>query len=165
MDPAFWGKATWIYLHTLTFNYPTNPTLEDKQKYYTHFKNLGDMLPCSSCAESYKIYFQYIPITEYLDNIHGITFWLYTIHYLVNKKLGKKTPSFYEVVKTYYSRKASCPKVDVTNLNGKCTAKPQDSIDINAIYTEFKNVAETTYLKKIANHITKLPRLSYDNLS
>ena len=33
MDPSFWGKAAWQYFHTLTFNYPTNPTKDDKLKY------------------------------------------------------------------------------------------------------------------------------------
>jgi hypothetical protein len=161
MDPAFWGKHTWIYLHTLTFNYPLNPTIEDKQKYYTHFKNLGDMLPCASCSESYKIYFQYIPITEFLDDIYGITFWLYTIHYLVNKKLKKKNISFFQVVKMYYSQKSSCPKVDTTNLNnsGKCTARPPQVLDINITYSEFKNNAETKYLEKIADHISQLVKV------
>jgi hypothetical protein len=160
MDPAFWGKHTWLYLHTLTFNYPLNPTIEDKQRYYTHFKNLGDMLPCPSCAESYKIYFKYIPINEYLDDIYGITFWLYIIHYLVNKKLSKKNISFYNVVKMYYANKASCPTtvVSVANSNGKCTAKPEQTVNINKKYMEFKTITEAKYLDKIANHISQLTK-------
>jgi len=157
MDPAFWGKSTWLYLHTLTFNYPSNPTLEDKQKYYNHFNNLGDMLPCASCATSFKIYFKYIDLNEYLDDIHGVTFWLYIIHYLVNKKLKKKNISFYNVVKTYYSQKSSCITVPIsTNTTGKCTANPNTAIDVNQKYTEFKNIAETKYLAKIADQITTL---------
>lgn len=165
MDPAFWGNHTWIYLHTLTFNYPLNPTIDDRQKYYTHFKNLGDMLPCPSCAISYKNYFRYIPIEEYLDDIYGITFWLYIIHYLVNKKLKKKNISFYHVVKTYYSQKSSCPKVDETAINntGKCTAKPTQSVDMLDTYTEFKNNAESKYLAKISKHIELLLK-NYPNL-
>jgi len=160
MDPEIWGPAAWVYLHSLTFNYPIIPTIEDKQKYYTHFKNLGDMLPCPSCAESYKIYFQHIPISEYLDDIYGVTFWLYTIHYLVNKKLNKKNISFYQVVKTYYSKKTSCAKVDISNVNnsGKCTAKPP-TLDLNETYNNFKNNAESKYLQKISNHITQLVKM------
>ena len=104
----------------------------------------------------FQYHFQYIPISEYLDDIYGITFWLYIIHYLVNKKLGKKNISFYQVVKTYYSQKSSCPKVETTNLNnsGKCTAK--QSFDININYSDFKNNAETKYLGKTADHIAQL---------
>lgn len=157
METSFWGPAAWKFGHTITFNYPLNPTSEDRQKYYNYFKNLGDILPCPSCAESYKIYFQYIPIVEYLDDIYGITFWFYTIHYLVNKKLGKKNISFHQVVKIYYSQKASCPKVEITNLynSGKCTAKPP-TLDLNETYNNFKNNAESKYLQKISNHISQL---------
>ena len=152
MDPEFWGRATWLYLHTITFNYPANPTHQDKVIYYRHFKHLGDTLPCPSCAESYKIYFKYIPLVEYLDDIHGITFWLYIIHYLVNKKLSKPNLPFNQVVKMYYSHKTSCSKVDPTKLsNEKCTAKPTTILDVNDTYTEFKNIAETKYLQKFAN--------------
>ena len=36
MDPKIWGPPGWLFLHTITFNYPTNPTEEDK-KYYKNF--------------------------------------------------------------------------------------------------------------------------------
>ena len=32
-----WGPAAWTFLHTITFNYPDNPTNQDKQ-YYFNFK-------------------------------------------------------------------------------------------------------------------------------
>jgi len=157
METSFWGPAAWKLGHSITFNYPHNPTPEDKQKYYNYFKNLGDILPCPSCSKSYKIYFKYIPINDFLEDIYGITFWFYTIHYLVNKKLNKKNISFHQVVKIYYSQKASCPKVvDLTNLNGKCTAKPTQEADVNTKYAEFKNITETKYLKKIADYIAVL---------
>lgn len=155
MDPSFWGRAAWQYFHTLTFNYPTNPTKEDKLKYLNHFKSLGDMLPCPSCAESYKIYFKYIPITDYLNDIHGVTFWLYIIHYVVNKKLGKDTPSFLSVIKTYYPKKASCP-TKVVNLNEKCTVKPQSDTSNNNLFIQFKIDAEKKYLNKLLKQLNKL---------
>ena len=33
MDPEIWGPSTWIFLHTITLNYPNNPTIYDKQNY------------------------------------------------------------------------------------------------------------------------------------
>jgi len=155
MDPVFWGRSTWLYLHTLTFNYPSNPSIEDKQKYYTHFKNLGDMLPCPSCASSYKIFFKYIPIDQYLDDINGITFWLYIVHYLVNNKLNKNNISFSQVVKIYYSKKSECLPVEVTNLSGKCTSKPQ-TLDINSKIMEFTKTSTEKYMKKTADYLSVL---------
>lgn len=156
METSFWGPAAWKLGHSITFNYPVNPTPEDKQKYYNYFKNLGDVLPCPSCSKSYKIYFKYIPIDDFLNDTYGITFWFYIIHYLVNKKLNKKNISFHQVISIYYSQKASCPKVvDLTNLNGKCTAKPVQETNDDK-YTEFKKITDERYMVKIANHIAIL---------
>ena len=33
MDPEIWGPSAWIFLHTITLNYPNNPTIYDKQNY------------------------------------------------------------------------------------------------------------------------------------
>ena len=157
MDPAFWGKSTWLYLHTLTFNYPLKPTEEDRIKYYNHFKQLGDMLPCPSCAESYKIYFKYIPINYYLDDIYGITYWLYIIHYLVNRKLSKKNSSFYEVVTLYYTHKSTKCTSNKPSLEGKCTAAPSEELTPSIDkYNEFKNAAESKYLNRTIKFIQKL---------
>jgi len=153
MDPSFWGRSAWQFLHTLTFNYPANPTKEDKLKYFKHFESLGNMLPCASCAESYKIYFKYIPINDYLNDIHGITLWLYIIHYIVNKKLSKETPPFLNVVKMYYPHKSNCPTSNKVNIKDKCTSKP---IQNNDIYIQFKNESESKYLSKILDQVKKL---------
>jgi hypothetical protein len=158
MDPAFWGRSTWLSLHTFTFNYPSVPTEEDKQKHYNYFKSLGDMLPCPTCAASYKIYFKYIPLEQYLDDTYGITFWLYIIHYLVNKKLNKSKNniSFLQVVKIYYSQKSSCMQVESTNLNGKCTANSNQVNNINDKIKEFTKVATEKYMTRVADHISTL---------
>ena len=37
MDPKVWGPNAWIFLHSITMNYPKNPTNEDKEKYRTFF--------------------------------------------------------------------------------------------------------------------------------
>jgi hypothetical protein len=152
MDPSFWGKSTWLYLHTLTFNYPENPTESDKLKYYNYFKQLPEFLPCPACASSFKQYFEYIPISEYLDDIHGITFWLYTIHFIVNLKLKKKNMDFYDVIKLYLPNKTSCKK-DI-DLSAKCTKPLPDSDTIK--FKTFKEFAEDKYLQKTKQYISRL---------
>jgi len=151
MDPSFWGRSTWLYLHTLTFNYPTSPTPDDKSKMYNYFKQLPLFLPCPSCAQSFEIYFNYIPITEYLDDVYGLTFWLYTIHFLVNTKLKKTNSSFLSVVKTYLSHKTQCT---IIPDKSKCSAnKTKPSSDI---YLNFKNIAEQKYIEKTKSYTSKL---------
>jgi len=150
MDPAFWGKSTWIYLHTLTFNYPEIASENDKIKYYNYFKQLPEFLPCPSCAASFKLYFDYIPISEYLDDIHGITFWLYIMHFIVNKKLNKKNADFYTVIKMYLPNKTSCAKQEVV---AKCT---KSNTTDNNKFIQFKEIAENKYLQKTKKFIYQL---------
>ena len=33
MDPKIWGPSTWLFLHTITLNYPNNPTQQDIDNY------------------------------------------------------------------------------------------------------------------------------------
>jgi hypothetical protein len=106
MQSSKWGPSAWDYLHTLTFNYPKNPTDDHKKYYFQLFNNLKFTLPCKYCRESYSIFFKYIDIKSYLDDRMGITYWLYTIHNIVNLKLNKKKVDFIDVVNYYEKRRA-----------------------------------------------------------
>lgn len=108
MQTNKWGPSAWTYLHTISFNYPeTNPTPEHKKHYYELFYNLQFTLPCKFCRETYTIFFKYIDINQYLDDRMGITYWLYTIHNIVNMKLNKKKVDFIDVVNFYENRRAN----------------------------------------------------------
>jgi hypothetical protein len=107
MQTSKWGPSAWDYLHTLTFNYPENPTNDHKKYYYELFNNLRFTLPCKFCRESYNIFFKYININDYLEDRMGITYWLYTIHNTVNLKLNKKKVEFIDVVDFYEKRRAN----------------------------------------------------------
>ena len=50
----FFDNSFWILLHTITFLYPDNPTLNEKKQHYIFFKNLPDLIPCNICKENYK---------------------------------------------------------------------------------------------------------------
>ena len=116
MQTSKWGPSAWNYLHTLTFNYPENPSDNNKKYYYELFDNLRFTLPCKYCRESYNIFFKYINIKSYLDDRMGITYWLYTIHNIVNLKLNKKKVNFIDVVNFYEKRRAG-------QINENCKKK------------------------------------------
>ena len=40
MKPEVWGPHAWIFLHSITFNYPDNPTDDEKKHYKNFFENL-----------------------------------------------------------------------------------------------------------------------------
>lgn len=102
MHPEFWGPHGWIFLHSITFEYPSQPTELDKKKYFEFFNNLHYVLPCVSCAKHYQEHLVKYPLTEeILQNKKTLTQWLIQIHNEVNKSLGKPVLTMNEVIQEY----------------------------------------------------------------
>jgi len=99
MEPNVWGPPGWTFLHTVTFQYPENPTDLDKQKYYTFFNSLKNVLPCPNCREHYHENFENIPIR--LESREDLIEWLIDIHNEVNKKNNKRIYTYKEVYDKY----------------------------------------------------------------
>jgi hypothetical protein len=96
MNTKFWGPGGWIFLHTISFNYPikideSDPWHRKVRQYYKQlYENLQYTLPCKYCRKSYKKFLKELPISQFLDSRKGITLWLYQIHNKVNAKLRKQ---------------------------------------------------------------------------
>ncbi len=160
MNVNKWGPGGWIFLHTITFNYPEKPTKADKKKYTDFFNMVGGMLPCKYCRDSYNIYAKYVPINKFVDSREGITYWLYYIHNLVNDKIFKNdTTSFDEVVKKYERFRAGCKKVkknnNVKKKYGTCGEPKKTKLNDDYI-KKFVKKAETKYKPLVKKCITKL---------
>lgn len=54
MLTTVWGPSIWHYLHIMSFNYPVQPTDDDKKHYYDFMINLQNVLPCKYCRENLK---------------------------------------------------------------------------------------------------------------
>ena len=54
MLTSVWGPSLWHYLHVMSFNYPVEPTKQQKQKYKQLLLNLQYTLPCKYCRINYK---------------------------------------------------------------------------------------------------------------
>lgn len=110
-DPNYWGPALWTTLHTMSFDYPENPTEEQKNNYSNFFHSLKYVLPCGVCRQHYaKSIEQTNPIEPALKNRDTLSRWLVDFHNTVNKRLNKPIVS-YESVKEKYDA-----------LSGKCSA-------------------------------------------
>lgn len=102
MDTKIWGPPGWKYLHTLTFNYPTRIDLRNSlhkqlKKYIKEqFINLQYTLPCKYCRQSFKDFIKKLPIKDYLDSRADLTWWLYSIHNMVNEKLRKQEQALFD---------------------------------------------------------------------
>ena len=114
MQTRVWGPAGWIFLHCIAQNYPKFPTQEQKDNYKIFFRQVGNVLPCRYCRESYQQFINEpgtLLIDAVMENRKTFTLWLYRIHNKVNKKLGYSgTPSFKEVWDKYESYRSKCTK-------------------------------------------------------
>ena len=99
MDPNIWGNHAWLFLHTITLNYPDHPTKFDKEYYKQFFESLSHVIPCDVCKSHYKQNIRKNPIQ--LDSKETLTKWLYKIHNLVNIKNGKDEFSYDKFIKKY----------------------------------------------------------------
>jgi len=48
-------------LHTISFNYPVNPTKEQKKQYMDYVLSLQNVLPCGACRKNLKTNLRHFP--------------------------------------------------------------------------------------------------------
>jgi len=103
MLTSVWGPGLWHYLHTMSFNYPVNPTKKDKKCYRKFIYNLKSVLPCKYCRINLCKNLKTMPLTDKdLKNRYSFSKWVYELHELINKMLGKKSNLSYEKVQERY---------------------------------------------------------------
>lgn len=99
MEPKIWGPHAWIFLHTITLNYPENPNQIEKQNYKSFFESLSKILPCDNCREHYSENIENIPID--LQSRESLVQWLFTIHNKVNQKNNKQLVNYDDFINQY----------------------------------------------------------------
>jgi hypothetical protein len=103
MDPLIWGPHLWFTMHTLSFNYPKEPTQKDKKDYFTFYDNLTNVIPCKICKEHYTDFFNKNSIIDALDSRDKLIVWVMEAHNNVNKITGKPTWTKEKVFSHYQS--------------------------------------------------------------
>ena len=101
MEPKVWGPGAWLFLHSITLNYPENPTDNDKMFHKNFFLNLQNVLPCPSCAQHYSMNLKKFPIDPALESRELLVKWLIDIHNDVNIKNNKPVWSYADVYNKY----------------------------------------------------------------
>lgn len=105
MLTSVWGPSMWHYLHIISFNYPNNPTKFLKQKYKQFLLNLQYTLPCKYCRINLKNNFKKFPLKdEIFENRDNFSRYIYNLHELINKMLGKKSNLSYCDVRDRYEQ-------------------------------------------------------------
>ena len=114
---SIWGPALWHSLHTISFNYPTHPTDENKKNYREMMLNLVNVLPCKYCRDNLKKNYKVFPLTmNCMKNRETFSKYVYKLHERINKNLGKDSGLTYcDVRERYEHFRARCteekPKV------------------------------------------------------
>jgi hypothetical protein len=105
MLTSIWGPSIWHYLHIISFNYPNNPTKFLKEKYKQLLFNLQHTLPCKYCRINLKNNFKKFPLKdEIFENRDKFSRYIYNLHELINKMLGKKSNLSYCDVRDRYEQ-------------------------------------------------------------
>jgi hypothetical protein len=112
MLTTVWGPSTWHLLHTMSFNYPVNPTCQDKQNYRNFILNLQNVLPCGKCRKNLKKNFKKLPLKwKYMENREKFSMYIYKLHELINKMLNKDSGLTYNDVRERYEHfRSRCAK-------------------------------------------------------
>jgi len=107
---SVWGPTLWHSLHTMSFNYPVDPTQEDKVHYRDFVLSLQYVLPCKYCRINLKTNLKTLPLTmDQMKNRETFSRYMYELHELVNRMLKKKSNLTYcDVRERYEHFRARC---------------------------------------------------------
>jgi hypothetical protein len=96
----------------MSFNYPAEPTCDDKQHYREFILNLRFTLPCGKCRANLTNNFKRLPLKlEHMKNRETFSKYVFRLHELINKMLGKKSGLTYNEVRERYEHfRARCTK-------------------------------------------------------
>jgi hypothetical protein len=144
MLTSVWGPSAWHLLHTMSFNYPVEPTQEQKHHYRNFVLNLKNVLPCKYCRMNLKTNLKELPLTmDCMKNRDTFSRYIYNLHELINRKLKKKSNLKYCDVRERYEHFRSRCTEDLPKLF-KFDQKMRDKIK----NTEGKGCTEPLYGKK-----------------
>ena len=151
-----WGASMWESLHCISFNFPHEPTDDDKKKYYNYFMSVGDVLPCCICKEHYIKYVNNDKTKlniDVLQNRNSLTLWLYNFHKYVSKRIGFDYAMTYKIMcDKYNSYIATC---DFT--------KEQKKIAYMNMYNTHAPVVKYKYLKYFVSYANMRKFLDFEN--
>jgi len=100
---SIWGPLIWTALHTISFNYPVKPTPEDKIHYKDFIYSLRYVLPCKYCRINLTKNLKQKPLLNcHMASRETFSRYIYELHELVNKMLGKKSNLTYCDVRERY---------------------------------------------------------------
>ena len=148
MLTAIWGPNMWHYLHTMSFNYPVSPSSADKKNYRRFILNLCNVLPCKFCRENLKRNLKKNPLRMCdMKNRDTFSRFVYKLHEIVNKMLGKKSGLTYCDIRERYE-----------HFRARCTNEKPKLFNFRKTRKREKGCTEPLYGKKAKCVIKIIPQ-------
>lgn len=128
MLTTVWGPSMWHYLHTMSFNYPVNPTDDDKHNYMKFILHLKYVLPCGKCRKNLRKNLKRLPLTiSHMQSRETFSKYIYDLHELINTMLDKKSGLSYDDVRERYEHFRARCVLPIANMLKKSTCKTRKS--------------------------------------
>jgi len=171
MLTSVWGPSLWHYLHTMSFNYPVKPTKQDKKNYKNVVYSLRNVLPCKYCRTNLCKNLKVLPLKDKdLKNRCNYSKWMYKLHELINKMLGKKSGLTYADIRERYEHFRARCTIDIDKKPKIVKDKPLRKTRKKTKKTKKKEAGcvEPLYGKKskcvlkIVPHKKKVPTFQMD---
>jgi hypothetical protein len=158
MLTSVWGPSLWHYLHTMSFNYPLKPTIEDKKYYKQFMLSLKYVLPCKYCRINFRDNLKAVPLNnKALKDRANFSKWVYCLHEHINKMLKKKSGlSYCDVRERYENFRARCSTKDIKKRLNK-TLKKKEKGCVDPLYGK-----KTKCIIRIIPKEVKTPTLKID---
>jgi hypothetical protein len=129
MLTAVWGPSMWHFLHTMSFNYPVQPSADDKKHYRDFMLSLQYILPCKYCRQNLTKNYKVFPLkASDMAGRESFSRYVYKLHEMINKMLKKKSGLTYCDVRERYE-----------HFRSRCTDENPKLFDIKAFKNKNKN--------------------------
>ena len=103
MLTTVWGPPMWHSLHTISFNYPVNPSKKTKERYRNFILSLKHVLPCGKCRKNLETNFKQLPLKmKHMKSRDTFSRYIYDLHELINTMLNKKSGLTFDAVRERY---------------------------------------------------------------
>lgn len=160
MLTSIWGPPMWHFLHTMSFNYPVEPTMQQKRQYRQFVLSLQNILPCGKCRKNLKENLKTQPLLlKHMESRKSFSRYIFDLHEAVNTMLHKKSGLTYEQVQSRYENfRARClntPIVEkgcvepIYGVKSKCILKiiPQ-SVECPSLTVDSQCLLKSTKQRK-----------------
>ena len=139
-----WGPIFWTALHIISFNYPINPTKEDKLHYRDYVLNLQYVLPCKYCRINLRNNLSKNPLKmSDMKNRDSFSRYIYNLHETINKLLNKTSNLTYNDIRERYE-----------HFRSRCT----NDMNTELLQTKETGCTEPLYGKKSKCIINIVPQ-------